>query len=176
MVEHAKIVVTDLAQDARASIASDRDRAGSVRAAPRRRYIPSAAAARDRRPQTPATYNRAEFFQISGEQMKDLTDEERARLARQISSTQSAIWLDPAAIDDVILVGAGAAVVGGEEEDDAGDVVRHELALKALALHDFGLTVGRQPQILLPLGHDPSGQDGIGPHAVRPKIAGERTG
>ena len=139
-------------------------------------YIPSAAAARDRRPQTPATYNRAEFFQISGEQMKDLTDEERARLARQISSTQSAIWLDPAAIDDVILVGAGAAVVGGEEEDDAGDVVRHELALKALALHDFGLTVGRQPQILLPLGHDPSGQDGIDPHVVRPKIAGERTG
>ena len=38
-------------------------------------------------------------------------------------------WSDPAAIDDVVLVGAGAAVVGGEEEDDAGDVVRHELAL-----------------------------------------------
>jgi len=86
------------------------------------------------------------------------------------------MWLDPTAIDDVVLVGAGATVVGGEEEDDAGDVVRNELPLEALALHDFGLTFGRQPQILLPLGHDPSGQDGIDPHVVRPKIAGERTG
>src|SRR5438270_6833008 len=100
----------------------------------------------------------------------------RIRLARQISSTQLAISLDPAAIDYVVLIGAGAAVVGGEEEDDAGDVVRYELALKALALHDFGLTFGRQPQILLPLGHDPSRQDGIDPHIVRPKIAGEGTG
>src|SRR5438105_157478 len=86
------------------------------------------------------------------------------------------LWLNPAPIDYVVLIGAGAAVVGGEEEDDAGDVVRYELALKALALHDFGLTFGRQPQILLPLGHDPSRQDGIDPHIVRPKIAGEGTG
>jgi len=85
------------------------------------------------------------------------------------------MWLDPTAIDDVVLVGAGAPVVDGEEEDDAGDVVRNELPLEALALHDFGLTFGRQPQILLPLGHDPSGQDGIDPHIVWPKIAGERT-
>src|SRR5579883_2285316 len=84
--------------------------------------------------------------------------------------------LRPAAIDDVVLVGAGAAVVGGVEENDAGDVVGHELALEALALHELGLTFGRQPQILLPPGHDPSWQDGVDPDVVRAKIAGERTG
>src|SRR5258708_40359854 len=58
---------------------------------------------------------------------------------------------DPAAIDDVVLVGAGAAVVSRQEDDDPGDVVRHKLALEALPPHDVGLAFGRQPQILLPL-------------------------
>ena len=83
---------------------------------------------------------------------------------------------DPAAIDDIALVGAGAAVIGRQEEHDPGDVVRHERALEALAAHQVGLAFGRQPPVLLPLGHDPSGHDGIDPHIVRPKIAGKRTG
>ena len=41
----------------------------------------------------------------------------------------------PAAIDDVVLAGAGAAVVDRQEEHDPGDVVRHEPALEALAPH-----------------------------------------
>src|SRR3954462_11049665 len=86
------------------------------------------------------------------------------------------MWSDPAAIDDVALIGAGAAVVRGEEHDDTGDVVRHQLALEALALHEFGFTLWPQPPLLLARGHDPAGQNGIDPHIVRPEIAGERTG
>jgi len=41
---------------------------------------------------------------------------------------------DPAAVDDVALIGAGGTVVGGEEQHRAGDIGRIELALEALDL------------------------------------------
>src|SRR5207244_708727 len=67
-----------------------------------------------------------------------------------------ALALHPAAVDHVALVGAGVAVVGGQEEDGARDVRRHQLALEALAAHQLLLTLRREPEGDLPLGHDPA--------------------
>ena len=58
----------------------------------------------------------------------------------------SAPPLDPAAVDDVALVRARAAVVGGEEQHHARDVLRQQLALQALPAHQLLLALRRQPE------------------------------
>src|SRR3954466_4506920 len=81
---------------------------------------------------------------------------------------------DPAAIDDVVLRGAGGRVVGSEEDGERRDLVRHELALQALSLHQLDLALWRHPFIELALGHDPSRRDCVHADVVGAVIARQR--
>src|SRR3954452_9762059 len=85
---------------------------------------------------------------------RSLVDEVRA--VRQ--QMHDLLWSasDPAAIDDVVLGCTGGSLVGSEEDGELRDLVRHELALQALSLHQLDLAHWRHPFIELALGHDPS--------------------
>src|SRR5262245_61900897 len=83
---------------------------------------------------------------------------------------------DPAAIDDVALTGAGAAVIGGEEQDDARDVFRQQLALETLAAEELLLALRSEPEPHLPLRHDPARHDGVDADPHRPQVAREGPG
>src|SRR5689334_17749306 len=52
-------------------------------------------------------------------------------------SSEAGAGSDPAAIDDVALIGAAARFVGGEEEYRLGDIGRHQAALEALPRQQF---------------------------------------
>lgn len=53
--------------------------------------------------------------------------------------------LDPTSVDNMILIGDGRAVVRGEEEDQAGNVMGHDISFQALPNGNLGLVFGRHP-------------------------------
>src|SRR5215813_1581390 len=62
-------------------------------------------------------------------------------LTSEASRAARAAPLHPAAVHDVALAGAGAAVIRGEEEDHARDVLRQQLPLQALTVEQFLLAL-----------------------------------
>src|SRR3954453_6744235 len=81
---------------------------------------------------------------------------------------------DPAAVDDVVLGCAGGSLVGSDEDGELRDLVRHELALQALSLHELDLALWRHPFIELALGHDPSRRYRVHADVVGAIIARQR--
>src|SRR5262249_5390456 len=79
----------------------------------------------------------------------------------------------PARIDDEILRAAHSTVVGGEPQDHARDVRRLEAPRQALVLVHLPFTVGRYPQLELPLRHDPAGHHAVDADALAPKLTGQ---
>ena len=84
--------------------------------------------------------------------------------------------LDPAAVDDVALVGDGAAVVGGQEEGEAGDFFGLQFSFEGLAGEHLGYVGFVEPESLLALGKDAPGKDGIDADVVRAELVGEGAG
>ena len=62
----------------------------------------------------------------------------------------------PAAVDDEILRGAHAAVVGGKEEHHAGEIVRLDAVGQALPLLDDAVGILVDPELELALWSSPS--------------------
>src|SRR6478752_4136700 len=81
---------------------------------------------------------------------------------------------DPAAVDDVVLGCAGGSLFRSEEDSELRDLVRHELALQALSLHQLDLALGRHPFIELALSHDPSRRYRVHADIVGAVIARQR--
>src|SRR5665213_450322 len=81
--------------------------------------------------------------------------------------------LEPAGVEDKVLVGGGGGFVGSEEEDGAGHVGRFQRALQGLILHQARKCFRRRPQRFLALGHYPSGGESIDADIVATEIAGE---
>src|SRR5689334_6869393 len=75
--------------------------------------------------------------------------------------------LHPPAVDDEVLRRAHPAVVGRQKQHHARDVRRVESIPQALALMDLPLALRAQPQLDLPIGHDPTGQHAIDPDLLR---------
>src|SRR5580692_2672822 len=86
------------------------------------------------------------------------------------------VYLDPAGVDDVALIGDGARVVGGEEEDEARDFGRLELALEGLVRKDAVDLLGRVPEALLALRGDGAGQDGVDADTLGTELVGQGAG
>src|SRR6185437_2590923 len=95
------------------------------------------------------------------------------RLIRRLNRGRN--LLHPPAVHDVVLIRAGARLVGGEENDELRDLGGLELSLQALAAHDLGLRFRCDPFLELALRHDPSGRDGVDAYSVGAEVARERT-
>ena len=78
----------------------------------------------------------------------------------------SLVVLDPACVDDEVLVGDGQAFVGGEKEDQFCDFFRLDFALDCLAAHDLLLVLFRVDELALFLGHDCSRHHAVHADAV----------
>src|SRR6185437_9132705 len=97
----------------------------------------------------------------------------RAAPTTQNCTTARSNRLYPAAIHDVMLIRAGARLLGGEKDDELRDLHRLELALQALPDHDLRLRLRRDPLLQLTLGHDPTGSDGVDAYSVTSEISRE---
>src|SRR6266851_3127642 len=84
--------------------------------------------------------------------------------------------LDPAAVDDVALVGDGGAVVCCEEEQEAGYFFGHDVALEALDGEEMLLVGGRHVEAVLSFGEDGSGQDAVDADVGGAEVVCERAG
>ena len=83
---------------------------------------------------------------------------------------------DRARLDHVVVGGAHRGIVGGEEQHHAGEIDRLDQVGQALLAPMALERLGRRPELLLALGHDPARHHGVDPDAVRAEIAREARG
>src|ERR1035441_9170543 len=96
-----------------------------------------------------------------------------AGVARPSSKEAVRQCLHEPAVDDVALVGNRAGVVCGQEEGEPGNFLRLNLVLQRLALKNVGKVLGCVPELLLPLGGDGAGENGVDANVEGTEIVGE---
>src|SRR5665213_1194492 len=96
--------------------------------------------------------------------------------ARPSSQESVRQCLHEPAVDDVALVGNRAGVVCGQEEGEPGNFLRLNLVLQRLALKNVGKELGGVPELLLPLGGDGAGENGVNADVEGAEIVGEGAG
>src|ERR1019366_2676867 len=99
-----------------------------------------------------------------------------AGVARPSSQESVRQCLHEPAVDDVALVGNRAGVVCGQEEGEPGNFLRLNLVLQRLALKNVGKVLGCVPELLLPLGGDGAGENGVDANVEGTEIVGEGAG
>src|SRR5262245_29561376 len=89
----------------------------------------------------------------------------------------NSLWpraLQAPGVDEVMLAGDGASLIGGKKQHDAGDVLAIELALETLRLHQARLALGRQPEAALAFRKDPARRNRIDPDVVGTEVTRQR--
>src|SRR6188768_2884535 len=91
-----------------------------------------------------------------------------------IGRTDSTSMSAPSGVDEILMTGAHAGVVGGEEQRECGDIGRLNAAIKTLPGDDLGFPLGRIPA-QLSRRLNVSGHDGGDANSVAAKFACKTT-